>query len=225
RYFARDGTPISPWHDVPLAAGSGGSAGEYHMVCEIPRWTNAKLEIDTAAPLNPIVHDTKDGRLRHVANVFPYKGYIWNYGALPQTFEDPHTTDRETGFAGDGDPIDVLEVGSALCAEGSVHRVKVLAVLALIDGAETDWKVLAIRADDPLAPQLNDVDDLERHMPGLVAATVDWFTHYKAPDGKPPNRWAFDGRPRDAAYARGVIAAAHEAWKRLVRAPTGELAL
>ncbi|KAJ1726824.1 V-ATPase V0 sector subunit c'', partial [Coemansia biformis] len=176
-YFTRDGAPVSPWHDIPLAA--DGRAGEYHMVCEIPRWSNAKLEIDTRAPFNPISHDIKDGRPRYVANVFPYKGYLWNYGALPQTFEDPRTADPDTGLAGDGDPIDVLEVGRALCDEGSVHRVKVLAVLGLIDGAETDWKVLAIRTDDPLAPQLNDVDDLERHMPGLVAATVDWFTSYK----------------------------------------------
>ena len=25
------------------------------MVVEVPRWTNAKMEIDTKAPLNPIV--------------------------------------------------------------------------------------------------------------------------------------------------------------------------
>lgn len=26
----------------------------------------------------------KKGKLRYVANIFPHKGYIWNYGALPQ---------------------------------------------------------------------------------------------------------------------------------------------
>lgn len=26
----------------------------------------------------------KKGKLRYVANVFPHKGYIWNYGAIPQ---------------------------------------------------------------------------------------------------------------------------------------------
>ncbi|KAJ2776892.1 inorganic diphosphatase activity protein [Coemansia javaensis] len=214
----RGGAPISPWHDVPLAAGDG----TYHMVCEIPRWTNAKLEIDTAAPLNPIRHDSKNGRPRHVANVFPHKGYMWNYGALPQTFEDPRAVDPATGLVGDGDPIDVLEVGRAVCAEGSVHRVRVLGVLALIDGAETDWKVLAIRADDPLAPAMRDVADLDRHMPGLLRATVDWLTNYKVPDGKPPNRWAFGAAPQNAEYARGVIAAAHKAWRALVHAPAAD---
>jgi inorganic pyrophosphatase len=34
--------------------------------------------------LNPIKQDIKKGKLRFVKNVFPHKGYIWNYGALPQ---------------------------------------------------------------------------------------------------------------------------------------------
>ena len=32
-----------------------------NMVCEVPRWTNAKMEIDVAAPLNPIIQDSKKG--------------------------------------------------------------------------------------------------------------------------------------------------------------------
>lgn len=41
-------------------------------------------QISRDEPLNPILQDTKDGQLRYVHNVFPHKGYIWNYGALPQ---------------------------------------------------------------------------------------------------------------------------------------------
>ncbi|KAJ1962139.1 V-ATPase V0 sector subunit c'' [Dipsacomyces acuminosporus] len=186
------------------------------MVVEIPRWTNAKLEIDTASPFNPIKQDEKKGKLRYVSNIFPYKGYIWNYGAFPQTFEDPAHRDQDTGCLGDGDPVDVIEIGQAVCAEGSVHRVKVLGLVALIDGGETDWKVIAIRSDDPLAGEMADIGDVERLMPGLIGATVDWFTKYKVPDGKPLNPWAFDGKPKDSAYAHKVIAGTHEAWKKLL---------
>ena len=56
------------------------------MVVEIPRGTNAKMEIATALPLNPIKQDVKNGKLRFVDDVFPYTGYIWNYGAFPQVF-------------------------------------------------------------------------------------------------------------------------------------------
>lgn len=195
-YFERSGSSISPWHDIPLVANK--TTNEYNMVCEVPRWTNAKLEINTTAAFNPIRQDSKKGRLRYVADVFPYKGYIWNYGMLPQTFEDPTHVDADTGCAGDGDPVDVVEIGQGICAEGSVHRVKVLGVVALIDDGETDWKVLAIRADDPLAEKLNSIECVDRCMPGLVGATVDWFTKYKVPDGKPTNKWAFDGLAKNA---------------------------
>ncbi|EPY81198.1 hypothetical protein CB1_000750004 [Camelus ferus] len=84
----------------------------FNMIVEVPRWTNAKMEIATEEPLNPIKQDLKDGKLRYVANIFPHKGYIWNYGALPQTWEDPSRKDKSTDCCGDNDPIDVCEVGS-----------------------------------------------------------------------------------------------------------------
>ncbi|KAJ2417169.1 inorganic diphosphatase activity protein [Coemansia sp. RSA 2530] len=213
-YFSHDNVPLSPWHDIPLVANA--STREYNMICEIPRWSNAKLEVDTSTPFNPIKQDSKNGRPRYVADIFPYKGYIWNYGAFPQTFEDPDHTDRDTGCVGDSDPVDVIEVGQAVCAEGSIHRVKLLGLVALIDDGETDWKVLAIRSDDPMADRIQDIQGLETHMPGLVSATVDWFSKYKVPDGKPLNSWAFGGQAKDADYAHSVIAATHKAWSRLI---------
>ena len=41
-------------------------------------------QIATTEPMNPLKQDVKKGSLRYVANVFPHKGYIWNYGAIPQ---------------------------------------------------------------------------------------------------------------------------------------------
>lgn len=46
--------------------------------------TTLHPQIATKEPLNPIKQDVKKGKLRYVANIFPHKGYIWNYGALPQ---------------------------------------------------------------------------------------------------------------------------------------------
>ena len=42
---------------------------------------------------------------------------------------------------GDNDPVDVVEIGQAECAMGSVTPVKPLGVLAMIDDGELDWKV------------------------------------------------------------------------------------
>ncbi len=54
------------------------------MIVEVPRWTNAKMEISKEESFNPIKQDIKKGRLRYVRNCFPHHGYIWNYGAFPQ---------------------------------------------------------------------------------------------------------------------------------------------
>ena len=81
------------------------------MMTTILRWTNAKMEIDTKAPLNPIVQDQKKGKLRFVANSFPHHGYIWNYGAFPQTWENPNHKDESTQCMGDNDPVDCCEIG------------------------------------------------------------------------------------------------------------------
>lgn len=42
------------------------------------------LQISKEDTLNPILQDTKKGKLRFVRNCFPHKGYLWNYGAFPQ---------------------------------------------------------------------------------------------------------------------------------------------
>ena len=49
--------------------------------------------------------------------------------------------------------------------------------MALLDEGETDWKVLVVDVNDPLAPKLNDIEDVERHLPGLVRATNEWFRY------------------------------------------------
>jgi inorganic pyrophosphatase len=58
---------------------------------------------------------------------------------------------------------------------------------------EADWKLIAIAITDPWAPYLNDVNDLEEKLPGLVDAIREWFRTYKIPDGKPENKFGLEG--------------------------------
>lgn len=186
------------------------------MIVEIPRWSNAKLEISTGTPFNPIIQDTKKGKLRFVKNCFPHHGYIWNYGALPQTWEDPTHKDGDTNAMGDNDPLDVCEIGQAVGHTGQVKQVKVLGCMALLDEGETDWKIIVIDVNDPLASSLNDIEDVEKKMPGFLKATEEWFRIYKIPDGKPENKFAFNGEAKNKSYALKVIQETHEAWKKLI---------
>lgn len=217
-YIEEEGNVVSPFHDIPLFADA--TNGILNMIVEIPRWTNAKMEISKEESFNPIKQDTKRGKLRYVRNCFPHHGYIWNYGAFPQTWEDPNQVHAETKAKGDNDPLDVCEIGEQIGYVGQVKRVKVLGIMALLDEGETDWKVIVVDVNDPLAGRLNDIEDVERHLPGLIRATNEWFRIYKIPDGKPENNFAFAGEARNKRYAIEIIHECHEAWRRLVSGDT-----
>jgi len=47
-YIEKDGTPISPFHDIPLYANEQQTV--LNMIVEIPRWTNGKLEVRFRGP-------------------------------------------------------------------------------------------------------------------------------------------------------------------------------
>ncbi|KAG5354407.1 Inorganic pyrophosphatase [Yarrowia sp. C11] len=213
-YIEKDGKPVSAFHDIPLYANAEKTI--LNMIVEVPRWTNAKMEISKDLPLNPIIQDTKKGKLRFVRNCFPHHGYIHNYGAFPQTWEDPNHVHPETKAKGDNDPLDVCEIGETVGYTGQVKQVKVLGVMALLDEGETDWKIIAIDVKDPLASKVNDIEDVERHLPGLLRATNEWFRIYKIPDGKPENQFAFSGECKNKKYADEVIRECEEAWETLI---------
>ena len=112
--FSDGGKPVSPWHDIPLKVGE-----HFNFISEIPKYTKAKMEIATKEELNPIAQDMKKGKLRD------YHGPIfWNYGCLPQTWEDPNVMHPECKVNGDNDPVDVVEIGSTALATGSVTPVR-----------------------------------------------------------------------------------------------------
>lgn len=265
--------PVSPWHDVPLKATAGGGAAQpgggsapatlaapaqqqplFNFVVEVSAGTTPKLEVSTSeGPLNPLVQDTTSAG---APRFFPAP-LFFNYGMLPRTFESPDILDPETGAPGDGDPVDVVEVGGWIDASpsttgtaagwaggpapppgagalpvGSVVPVKVLGALALIDGGELDWKVLAIRASHPAAALLSCVADLEAAAGGAcIDRLVDWFTSYKTFEGKPANTWGRGGTAVGAEETVGVIEGAAAAYERAglgppsVAAPPGLLVM
>lgn len=219
-FIEQNGKPVSPFHDIPLYANEEKTV--LNMIVEVPRWTNAKLEISKEEKLNPILQDTKKGKLRFVRNCFPHHGYIHNYGAFPQTWEDPNQVHPETKAKGDNDPLDVCEIGEQVGYVGQVKQVKVLGVMALLDEGETDWKIIVIDVNDPLASKLNDIEDVENHLPGLLRATNEWFRIYKIPDGKPENQFAFSGECKNKKYAEEIINECSEAWEKLIKGETAD---
>jgi len=184
-----------------------------NFVVEIPKGTNAKIEIDvTDAPHHPLKQDIKKEKLRFVADVNGHKGYPWNYGAIPQTWEDPSVPYPPTGTYGDRDPLDIVDITSTTHNRGDIVQAKVLGVYLLIDEGETDWKIIAIDVRDPEASKIDSLEDVEKLRPGYLKDLHDWFRDYKIPDGKPPNNFAFEGKGKDRAFALEVVEEGHRQW-------------
>jgi inorganic pyrophosphatase len=211
-HFESDGHRLSPWHDIPLR----NADGTYNFICEIPKWTRKKYEIATGEPMNPIKQDVKNGELRE----YKWGDMLFNYGAFPQTWEDPKHVSEETDCGGDNDPIDVIELGTRQRPLGSITRVRILGVIAMIDSNETDWKILAIAEDDDKARNIQDLNDLNAHMPGATGALTEWLRMYKTAEGKGENKFGCGGNPMGAAFAKKIVEECHESWRQLVREST-----
>jgi len=208
--FFYDGKQISPWHDIPLYSDS--TKKWVNFICEIPKWTRAKYEIATKEQFNPIKQDVKNGKPRF----YKHGDMMFNYGALPQTWEDPKVRATDMNVIGDNDPLDALEVGIRQMKSGEIAPSKVLGVLALVDDGECDWKLILLKKDDLLSQFVNSLEDLERYQPGSIRAIREYLRIYKVCTGKPENEFGYKGECKDEKFAHNVIEETHEYWEKLV---------
>jgi inorganic pyrophosphatase len=210
------GKTISLWHDISLTHIDPETQKEtpyYNFICEIPKFTRKKYEIATDEEGTPIKQDEKKGQLRE----FKKGDIFFNYGCLPQTWEDPTFVHPDAeGCRGDNDPLDVCEIGARIVKPGAIRPVKVLGILCMIDEGEADWKVVTIDAEDKWAPFINDINDVEDQLPGMLDAIREWFRTYKIPDGKPPNVFGLDEKFMDKTYTLSIIDECHHAWEELI---------
>ena len=123
---------------------------------------------------------------------------IFNYGCIPQTWEDP-----EKG--GDGDPIDLVDLGQFPKPIMAVSDYVVLGCIGLIDQGEIDWKVLGLEVNEAEALQINKLEDYEKVNPGNVDKIVEWFRTYKTLEGKGLNEFREDGKIYDRLETLRII--------------------
>ena len=175
--FTHKDKKISPWHDIPYRA----SPDTFHMMCEIPKWTRAKYEIATKEPGNPIKQDEKKGVLRE----YKHGDMLFNYGFMPQTWEDPEHVSKDAGFKGDDDPLDMVEIGLPTDEDGAGGRGQG-AGRARDDRRRRDGLegVLHSRGRSPRGVHQR----RRRHRPRAprsLDTMREWFREYKVAEGSP----------------------------------------
>ena len=132
---------------------------------EIPAGTNLKLEYDFNK--SELVPDTLNGLPREIQ----YLPYPANYGFIIGTIQD-----KASG--GDGVPLDVLVISSALQPGDSIEVIP-LGVIQTLDEGEKDDKIIAIPADTGLQTvKASSFQDLRKHYPGMIEIFEIWFSNY-----------------------------------------------
>merc|ERR1712157_4952 len=187
----------SLWHDVPLTA-EANEDNIINMVTEIPMFYTAKMELSKELPNNPIIQDKNDD---NSPRYYTYGVSFFNYGFIPQTWEDPSVVSPITNTAGDNDPLDVIEVGSTQLQMGSITPCRIIGSLTLIDQGETDYKILCIALSDPDASKVHSIQDLNKLKPDYIPSLVHWLKRYKTSDGKPENTLCGKNVRRDLKYS------------------------
>ena len=144
------------WHDVPLG---DNIPNEINVIIEIPKGSNNKYEIDKTTGL------IKLDRANYSSAAYPF-----DYGFAPRTLWE------------DGDALDVIVLTTYPLNVGIMVTVRPIAVMDMVDGGDSDYKIIAVPVDDKRWDDVNDLADLNQHN---LKEFQHFFETYKILKGKP----------------------------------------
>ena len=143
------------WHDMDPKQITPTS---FSAVIEIPKGSKCKYELDKFT-----------GLLRLDRVLYTSTHYPANYGFIPRTYAD------------DGDPLDVLVLGSEPIYPMTLVSVYPIGVMRMIDGGSLDDKIIAIAKNDPNYNKIRSIDELPAH---IFDEMMHFFRVYKQLENK-----------------------------------------
>jgi inorganic pyrophosphatase len=129
-----------------------------NVIIEIPRGSENKYEVDK-----------ETGFLRLDRPLFSSIHYPGDYGYIPNTLWD------------DGDPIDILVLTNHPVYPLTLAEVKIIGMLNMIDGKESDTKLIGVYSSDPRYSEYENLKDVRNHK---LKEIVHFFESYKQLQGK-----------------------------------------
>jgi inorganic pyrophosphatase len=128
---------------------------------EIPAGTKQKWEFNDET--GEMKKDYKDGKER-IIQFLPYSG---NYGFIPET------------LAGDGDPIDVIDLDEA-GERGDLKEVRIIGALDFKDKKDEDLKFIGVSPSGTFG-HIQSIGQLLLEKPAVLEILKSWFLNYKKP--------------------------------------------
>lgn len=139
---------VNLWHEVDRK-----KPEEFNAIIECSKGSRVKYEVDK---------DT--GLICFDRVLYSPMHYTCDYGFVPQTLWE------------DGDPLDVLVITHEPLVPGCLIKCRPLAYLEMIDGGDSDIKVLAVPVKDPRFDYIKSVSDVDPH---LLKEISHFFKVYK----------------------------------------------
>ncbi|MGA2675330.1 MAG: inorganic diphosphatase [Methanobacterium sp.] len=155
------------WKDIP----TGPSVPEViYAVIEIPKGSRNKYEYDK----------DKDAFALDRVLYSPFH-YPAEYGIIPKTLWD------------DGDPMDILVIMDQPTFPGCIIETRPIGVIRMIDGKESDDKILGVPVNDPRFKDVYDISDIHK---ALLDEIAHFFTEYKKLEGKTTEVLGWENRKK-----------------------------
>ncbi|MEQ9427065.1 MAG: inorganic diphosphatase [Cyclobacteriaceae bacterium] len=173
----------NPWHAV--------SPGEkmpdiVNGIIEIPTATRAKYELDKDSGL------LKLDRVLYSSIYYPA-----NYGFIPQTYCD------------DNDPLDILILSQIVIQPLCIVPAKVIGAMRMLDGGESDDKIIAVAANDMSVNHYYDISQLPNH---FLKELRNFFEDYKKLENKSVSVEDF----QDSSTARDIVEKSIDDYKAMI---------
>lgn len=138
------------WHDVSLGENA---PDEVTLIVENPKGNNNKYEIDK-----------ETGVIALDRVLFSAVFYPADYGFIPQTLWE------------DGDALDAFVLTTNPLFPGCLASVRPIGLIKMIDGGESDDKLITVPTEDPRFKEIKDIKDLPSH---LVDEITNFLSTYK----------------------------------------------
>lgn len=109
-------------------------------------------------------YEIKDGKIKLDRVLYSAMGYPAEYGFIDNT------------LANDGDPLDILVIGTEPTFPGCVVPARVVGYLKVIDNGKEDYKLISVSAVDPRYEEIHELKDLS---PFMLDEIKNFFENYK----------------------------------------------
>lgn len=159
-----------------------------NVIIEIPKDSQNKYEFD------------KDSGIIKLDRVlYSPMHYPADYGFIPKTHCE------------DGDPLDVLVLGSDPLPPGCLVEARPIGLLKMIDGGEEDFKILAVQAKNPRFDNIKNLEDIKETHEHSLKEISHFFQAYKELEKKKVEVLGWEG----AEKAKEEIIKAQKAFLKL----------